>query len=484
MTHFRPIQASAILLLTLLAMLGTLAVLSGCFDDRTAGGTGTATENVLTARVLSSDGIPAAGASVTLRPMGYVPEAIGISESSGPGSRLEATTGPDGRFTIRKPSAGSYFVECARDSQVLWVENIRLAAAESRNLGDLRMDTAAGIAGGANMVSAGGENLWAGFPGTEHFSRLDASFRFVLSGFPADRRDFHLYRLRPAGDWQQIRVHGWIPLEGKMMPLPTIQLSDPASMDTAVDLSSVPAPAFCPETGPDTLLQDRTAALSIQTLRLRGVLATNPPQWIELDPCKGSWRSLVPLPPTALGAASSFATRMGDFTLVSGGSIYFRKILAVESPAGASFAGVSGVVNRLGQFHVLYGKPAAYAIFPDTSFLHGAAPAPSYPLPGAPDSLAGIAYLGTVLYALASQAALAPVYSCNTTTQASRVEGLGLPAGTPTRILALVKASDTALWLLDENSRLLLWDAAQARVVKIWQVQAAGSLRTLARYPD
>ncbi|MEO6095091.1 MAG: hypothetical protein ABIW76_05245 [Fibrobacteria bacterium] len=298
-------------------LAASLLALAGCLDNRNAGGTGTATGNTVSARVVLPGGAPAAGARVTLYPVEFVPKTVPGAVRGAPSPKT-ALTDSAGRFTLETEAGSAYLLEGtgtpASDSLTVWRNDIYLREDEAAtDLGTLSLEISGVLSGTVSQPdSASTKEIWAGFPGTDRFTKVDGAGGFRLEGIPPGRHNLLLIR-DPGKTSERIKVSGWHLAPGAHGKLDTVTLGKPtAGESNLLRKACVEDPVRIteyPYEGP---------AVADRRDRLRSILETNPPQWIEIDLCLGTWRTKGTLPAEAVTFSGTMSSHESDFLPLEG----------------------------------------------------------------------------------------------------------------------------------------------------------------------
>jgi hypothetical protein len=481
------------------ALIAAVLLLAACEPgEKVAGGTGTHTGNTVSVqafhgRVLTLDGAPSIRTRVILRPIGYVPETA--APYAGSGAALpdgwETTTDSAGGFFLAADT-GIYMLECSREtgsgSQVAWLEGIRLdgdGGDMHRELGDIRMTQASELTGSLKAdsgISLSAVEFWAGFPGTEHYSRMDIDGRFRLKGIAPGARTLEIRRRMPGFPGQRFSVSGWITFPGTlsvMEPLalpPMAPAQGPAVGDTVLSISAV----ACPE-DVSSLVESAYPGPTAggETRVLRTVMMSNPPQWIELDPCLGVWRSLMPLPIDAAAISDIFSSPDADYFIMANGKTLFRigrdggqssYALATQPLSGAEF--------YAGRFYAMGMAGDKLKTYADFDSLWKNLPRDSVDIGVPVTSLndiaidSGIAYFGM-------------------RSDTTRIRDFNLAVGSGSKSIltgagshpeGMVSAPDGGLYLLNGLKQLDAFDPRTATRKRRYQVVTPYPIRGLTRY--
>jgi hypothetical protein len=293
--------------------------LAGCLGSRNASGTGTETGNTVSARVVLPGGTPAAGARVTLYPVEFVPTAVPGAARSAPSPRT-AVTDSAGRFTLEAEAGSVYLLEgigsSSSDSLMVWKKDVYLREDEATtDLGTLSLEISGALSGTVIQPDgASAKEVWAGFHGTGRFTRADEAGNFTLKGIPPGGHELLLIRdTGPGNETNKIKLSGWHLAPGAHGKLDTVSLGAPTPGEirlqarACIENPSMESPALIveyPYEGPSA---------GERRELLRTILETNPPQWIEIDPCLGTWRSKGVLPPEAVSFIGSMSNHESDF---------------------------------------------------------------------------------------------------------------------------------------------------------------------------
>lgn len=314
-------------------------------------GTGTGAGNTIVARVLTLDGAPAAGATVYLRPEGFIPDSVVATSDTLPlqGVR-QGLTDSLGRISLPADTGVTYVLEVGRASggirQVAWREFLRLQGKDSvLSLGDIGLGQSATLAGAIRVRSggsAGPKGIWVGFPGTSAFAHVGPDGTFLLPGLPSGNRELSIFRHLVLNMWERIPVRGWRVFAGSQSRLDSLVLPDPGAgtmgQPNGIRISdNALSAAACKEDAGD-LVRDDYLGPSLGGARrvLRAWMNTPAPAWVELDPCLGSWRKVADMPPDAAMGAGTFSAGMEDFVQLIG-SKQIRKLDSAGNLVG-SFA--------------------------------------------------------------------------------------------------------------------------------------------------
>jgi hypothetical protein len=169
---------------------------------RVAGGSGTETSNgeIVAGRIYSGEGKPAVGATVYVRPAGYLKDTAGMDSVPVP-SPADAVTDKDGRFRLKSLAAGEYKAE-VRDGKGGAVQIGFHLLSPDKTL-ELRPDTLrpVGILLGwaAPMAGAAGPAgpMYVQVYGLDRLAKTDAKGFFVIPDLPAGQIRFRVLSSRP-----------------------------------------------------------------------------------------------------------------------------------------------------------------------------------------------------------------------------------------------------------------------------------------------
>jgi hypothetical protein len=194
------------------ALVLVALVCAGCIFDSRRAGTSTTTENTITGMARLSNGLPAAGATVSLRT-----GLVKLSDNRVPASQVLATgvAGEDGAFELEIPELRGFFLEVRAsvvDSSIDFVSGMNdprqagpfrteiffrefdRALAGDSAMGSVALAPAASAFGSLEVESAwAGQAVWIGVPGTDAFTRIDipatggSSVPFALYGIPVGK---------------------------------------------------------------------------------------------------------------------------------------------------------------------------------------------------------------------------------------------------------------------------------------------------------
>lgn len=359
------------------ACLAAAALLVGnaCFDPQTAGTT-TTTGNTVSARVLLSDGRPAAGAEVEVRPSGWLP--AGIPGSRGGQFSAEAFADSTGLFRVTLPAGAGYFLSVKSagpggSPEVHWREGITPATPRPPSAGPgdtVRLERAASLSG---HVTGTADTVWLGFPGTSRFVRPGPDGSFSLEGLPPGQHDLRLIR-SGAGGPQSLQVAGWTALSGQAMRLDTLSL--PA--DPSIRTLSAPA---CLEAIDSLVTAPSPRRPSDPGRILRTILPSSPPEWVELDACLGSWSRLGSLPADWKGSFDLAAGPGKDY-LVLPDSGWIGEIDTAGSRLLPGFPdGLALFSFQGGRYYAFFHADTVLRSFPDEAAWLAKTPDRAYPLP-------------------------------------------------------------------------------------------------------
>jgi len=163
-------------LLLCAAALGTLA---SCAADRErVAGNGSETTTGISARVLDSAGMPAAGALASLRPADWSPDTAGLL----PDPVRTAVVGADGSVRFDDVPRGLWRVVAA--SGTLLAGSAPIASGDASASPTLRLG-AAGSVHGTVALPSGSSHAWVRVPGFAVLLRTGSSGEFAIDGLPA-----------------------------------------------------------------------------------------------------------------------------------------------------------------------------------------------------------------------------------------------------------------------------------------------------------
>ncbi|GEM_PF-5923306 len=410
------------------ALIGTgiaaLALgLGACVQgERVAGGTGTTAGNTITARVLTGriltvDGNPAVKARINLRPESYLPGFITAKEGSSfglsPDDGLETFTDSAGYFSLVADTGTTYMLECerfrARTSQVVWKNGIHfVGGATTLELGPIPLSQGSNLTGSLLPDNAGiwqspDAELWVGFPGTDNFTRLDIDARFSLNAIPPGAHSLEILRLVAGKIRQRIVVSDWRMLPGSqavMEPITLPPLTQSLNPDFPIAVGHVTA-AACQ----DGVTSLRESEYSGSTgggdgKVLRAMLMSNPPKWIELDPCLGTWRTIAILPAIAAKISGTFSGPDADFIAMGTADMALRigRDGSVEQISVAPNLDLISADYHAGRFYGMTAGTSKFKIYADEGSLWNNVPVDSINLGVPVNTLKHAAILDNAAY--------------------------------------------------------------------------------------
>jgi hypothetical protein len=457
-----------------------LLVLAGCLDSRNAGGTGTETANTVSARVVLPDGTPAVGAQVTLYPAEYIPAVVTGDAQAAPPPRTVLTDSA-GYFTLEAEAGSAYLLEGigspSSDSLVLWKKDVHLRKEEATtDLGTLPLEISGVLSGTVLQPDrATVKEVWAGFPGTDRFAKVDEAGEFTLAGIPPGRHELLLIR-DPGKTFQSIKVSGWHLAPGAHAKLDTVTLGQPDAGDsTLLRRACVENPALIteyPYEGP---------AITDRRDLLRSMLETSPPRWIEIDPCLGTWRTKGVLPPEATTFAGSLSSHEADFLPLEG----LGWTMKIDS---------NGQVSRFPEFppsllsaqfyrgkvYALFMNAVELRIYPDEAAFLQDRPEASLALPFPTASIRDLAVADSVVYFIEDN--VNPKYHA-LDLRTGAYGGFFNLAGFERDWFSFTSAPGGRLWVLNSSGVIQLGDPATRAMIRRMQVVIPRvRLRALTRY--
>jgi hypothetical protein len=465
--------------------------------ERVAGGTGTTAGNTITARVLTGtiltvDGTPAIRAEVTLRPAGYLPWYLDDGTLQLP-EAIGTKTDGEGRFAVLADSGMTYLLESQRGSgtaaQVGWVDGISFADDEKKkDLGAVSLSQASALTG--TLVGAGAgpasttaispqEDSWIGFPGTENFHRLGPDGSFELTDIPPGVRTLEILRRMNGVLMQRVLVSGWRVFAGSQASLDPVLLPPlaeqpeqaPMQISAAACVENVNLMAQSEYAGPTNGGDSRV---------LRAMLASDPPRWIELDPCLGIWRTLLTLPSEAAHPTGVFSDADADFLVLDNP----RRILKIGRDHGLTWMVSSPVLDMAsaewygGKYYAMMNGTRSLYVYPDADHLWKGEPADSVDLGLSIASLDQVAIQDSVIY-------------LGTASDGLRVWVKNLRSGIPGRMHAthstarmtgLTTRAEGGLWLINAHNHLEHFNPDNGAIPSRIQVRADYPLVGLTRY--
>ena len=461
--------------------------LAGCFDNRIAGGTGTVTGNTVSARVVLPDGAPAAGARVTLFPLEYVPDAVpGAARSEPP--PMTAVTDSSGRFTLEAEAGSAYLLEgngtLASDSLVVWKKDLYLREDEAAtDLGTLSLNRSGSLSGTVIQPDrASAKAVWAGFPGTERFTPADEAGNFILEGIPPGAHELLVIRdLGPGKGLERIKLWGWHLAPGAHGNMDTVTLGAPVSGETRVETRACTEE---PASGNPAIIAEypyEGPAVAEHGERLRTILESDPPQWLEIDLCLATWRSKGVLPSEAASYTGSMSSREADFLTLDSTGLTMR----IDS---------NGRVSQLLQFPpslvtAQFYREKVYALFKGDSIMKVYAdeaafladrPESGLELPFATASIRDLAIADSIAYFV--EAGGNPKFHAMDLRSGTYRGAFNL-AGFEGSWYNVISAPEGRLWILNDSGLIQLGDPVSRTILRKLKVAVSGKrLRALARY--
>lgn len=174
--------------------------LSGCSISpfNASGGSGADVETRVQGSVVDSSGKPVAGASVFLRPSGYVFPILDLSDGD-PGTRVDAITDKEGKFLIDSLGSGSYVIEINNRNGL--ASTIRFTTPVAGGTADLGVSTFARTGAVFGTIPAevrAGKQWFVQIYGLERIATADfVSGAYSFSDIPAGRYSLRLITPSP-----------------------------------------------------------------------------------------------------------------------------------------------------------------------------------------------------------------------------------------------------------------------------------------------
>ena len=453
--------------LALCAVLVGLTV-NGCFETGVAG-TSTTTGNTISARAMLSDGNPAAGATVSLRLSGFVPPGV-------PGFRRgsfskDTTADANGYFEMRVPAELRYFLSVyagGASREGYWRDGLTSSSVLAKTSGandTVHLQKTGGLSG--TVVVGAADSIWLGFPGTSHFTRLQANGSFTLDSLPPGSHGLRIFRSN-SGAVQSVDVGGWTLLSEAAMILDTLAL--PA--DTTIHVLSVSA---CLDHVDSIAFALKAAGPSDPRRRFRTLMLSPSPEWVELDACLGQWTRKGILSTAVPGNFELFAGASADY-LIRPDSGQILKLNAAGIQILPVFPANLALANfRAGRFYSFHHLDTALRSFPDEAAWLGNLYDRSFPRPAGFQRFAvgdsAIQYLVVdgAGYALSR-------FEFNSGTLHSQIRLPGLSGN----CVGMAAGSNEDIWLLDGAGALMRVDGLTGRTLTTTRIVAPDSLRGLA----
>lgn len=146
---------------------------------------GSETTNGVTALVTFSDGSPAAGSIVRLRPTDYLSQP---PKDHNVVFNPYILTDSQGVFTFSKIKAGDYFIEVRNNGKSL-LFSFSINSTDTLDLGTGSLRPSATLNGLLDTIGTGGKQLYAQIRGLERLTRIDGSGTFVFNDLPEGNLD-------------------------------------------------------------------------------------------------------------------------------------------------------------------------------------------------------------------------------------------------------------------------------------------------------
>jgi len=368
----------------------------------------------------------------------------------------------------------------------LWVESLRPNGdGTTMNLGDLALQNAAVLSGhlfqspnGSDPKgTVGADKIWVGFRGTGNFVRADSGGFFSLSGIPAGSHDLSLLRVSPSTPLQVLTISGWRVATGSHAVIDTLLLPPPSPDSVRLSVTA------CVE-NVTTLVEYEYVGVPAAGVSkvLRSYLYTDPPQWMELDPCLGTWRKLGALPSGVNTATGSFSTDQTDFILLGDQGNYFQiDTAAVVSTPRPLPPNLANVEYYGGKYYAMFWGDSGLKVFPSEAALFGGGPSDSLPIGFPITSLWDIAIVDSIAY-FGSPKDTLQIYQYDLRSHLFQLHSV-LPnfGGVFFGITSEAKPGNK-LWLLNDKKELMLYDPASKMITRRIKVQAPVGIRGLTRF--
>lgn len=465
-------------------------------------GTGTSAGNTVSARVVTLDGGPAAGAEVHLRPEGYIPDSVlQRGDSAFTRGARSGLTDLQGKFTLPADTGITYTLEVARgtgaDRQVAWIPGVRLPGAETMvTLGDVGLMQSSILVGNVRAGnSLGSKGLWVGVPGTGAFARVGADGGFALRGMAPGGRELSILRHILFNAWERVPVRGWKLYAGAVSRLDSLALPPPPGPGAepnglGTSMTELKARA-CREDGASLSLDQYEGPARGGTYSVvRTWLNTPQPAWVELDPCHATWRRIADMPPDLGLGSGSFSAEKSDFVQVNG-----EKMIRVLDTAGAFQASFVSLPAREieyfgGVFHVPTPGSRMLRVYSDLLAIAGGKATDSMDLGAAYPSAIDFAIEDSIAYwAITSLDAPGNfrLHRFDLRARAALPEFLlPNPGG---NVLGMVSAEGGGLWFLDGSNQITLMRmpgqggaSGVPMTIRKIKIDAPGVLSGLARF--
>ncbi len=469
-------------------------------------GTGTGAGNTITARVLTLDGAPAAGAEVYLRPEGYIPDSVivGADSLARKGVRVGIADAA-GKISLPADTGVTYVLEATRGAgenrQITWRESVRLAPAESvLALGDLGMSQVATLTGSvrnaANTTLLAPGGIWVGCPGTAAFAKVNVDGYFKLTGLAPGQHELSVFRNIILNQWERIPVRGWRVFAGSQSRLDNLVLPAPRTgpgvetSEIRVSSNGISALA-CRDDATSLIREDYAGQTQGGEYRVLRTWYNAPqPLWVELNPCLGTWRKLGELPPDPSLGLGSFAVENFDFvTLV--GSKKYHVLDSVGSDLGAvNMLPVREIEYFDGKLFTMTLGDTQVKIYRDAQAITDGKPIDSLDVKLPIASTWDIAIEDSILYYAEAISGQPNDYTLNRFDLRTRKLLPALPMTCPGgTVTGIVSAEGGGLWILDASNTLTLLRTPNAQsvtpipeVLQRFKVEGAAGLSRLVRF--